>query len=347
MSVSLLEEGNFMQQPDGKQAYIFTPVYNRPPGSSGSHSGNIILYIGMTELIPINYECEFAGNIYQMRKENPAHPNFYLLIQRSEKTLPTTGNPQPSSQPENYLTTSYTILKLNNPNESINYGDFEIPLYPAPVLNPPTANPLIGTISFTVSDLKGLPYADSHPKDIKPDPNPMDPIEEKKNDSVIDLVIENCQPMKGTPIDEKDSIVFYIDSMRFIPNICGAIKVNLKGFNCNLICNINETNMIPNDSIIFPIVESTVGMPYYNQKRIFKSNKLDPTTILVGNLEIFDTFTGKDFILGYFLINLFVEKYTGNPISNPKIEGDLNEGEFQLPIFCENPLPKPFVMTKL
>ena len=82
----------------------------------------------MTELIPINYECEFAGNIYQMRKDNPANPNFYLLIQRSEKAPPTAENPQPSSQSENYITTSYTILTLKNLNESIHYGDFELPL---------------------------------------------------------------------------------------------------------------------------------------------------------------------------------------------------------------------------
>lgn len=310
-----------------------------------------MLFIGTSKLIPINTQCDFIGNIYQLRKIKASRPNYYLLIQYSERT--SVPGSRGSGGQAKFDSTAYAIMQLNNPDESVNYGDFEIPLYPAPLHNPPLAEPLPATVVFTLSDLKeekagNVPRASSKPAPVRPlKANSMPPIEEKKDDSVKDLVLDNIQPHVGVEIDSSDLIAIYVDSMRFIPNICGIIKVRLKGYTASMECNITEKQMSPKKATMYPDIESSVMMPVYNQKRTVKAAKLNPSTIIVGTLEMFDTFSGKDAVLGYFLINLFVEKSTGAPIYSSGGQGNLNEGCFQLPIFSENPLPSPFDMEKL
>lgn len=309
--------------------------------------------LGTASLIPINNECQFQGNLYQLRKAKSSKPNYYLLIQRSERTMPTAGSRGSSTSKSNFQITSYAIMPLNNPDQSLNYGDFEIPLYPVPVLNPPAADPLPETIVFTVADLR----PDSHSGRPGSLGNPIVPkrtnlsgmatIQENKDDSVKDLVLDNIQPHPGEEVSKSDSIAIYIDSMRFIPNTCGVIKVNLKGYTTNMECNITEKQMTPKRTTMLPLLESTVIMPVYNQKRLIKVNNLSPSTIIIGTLEMFDTYLGKDAILGYFIINLFVERSSGAPARTASGEKNLNVGKFQLPIFCEGPMPKPFALEKL
>eukprot|EP00826_Nyctotherus_ovalis_P004197 TRINITY_DN10886_c0_g1_i1.p1 TRINITY_DN10886_c0_g1~~TRINITY_DN10886_c0_g1_i1.p1 ORF type:complete len:311 (+),score=62.61 TRINITY_DN10886_c0_g1_i1:429-1361(+) len=310
-----------------------------------------MLFIGTSKLIPINTQCDFIGNVYQLRKAKISKPNYYLLIQYSERT--SVPGSRGSGGQAKFDLTAYAIMQLNNPDESVNYGEFEIPLYPAPVYNPPATEPLPATVVLTLSDLReeragSIAKPLSKPVPIRPfKTKTMPPIEEKKDDNVKDLVLDNIQPHAGVEINSSDLIAIYVDSMRFIPNICGIIKVKLKGYTANMECNITEKQMNPKKTTMYPDIESSVMMPVYNQKRLIKAAKLNPSTTIVGTLEIFDVFSGKDAVLGYFLINLFVEKSTGAPIYSSKGQGNLNEGSFQLPIFCESPIPNPFDMGKL
>jgi hypothetical protein len=168
-------------------------------------------------------------------------------------------------------------------------------------------------------------------------------IEEHKDDSVKDLVLDNVKPHLGVEVNKTDLIAIYVDAMRFIPSICGVIKVSLKGYTANMECNITEKQLSPK---MYPELESTIMMPLYNQKRVIKAN-VSSSTVIIGTLEMFDTFLGKDALLGYFVINLFVDKDTGAAVSSSSSQGNLNVGNFQLPIFCEYPIPKPFAMEKL
>ena len=95
-------------------------------------------------MIPINDGCEFLGNLYQFRRDKPGNPSYTILFQLSEKI-----NGDPAAGEPNEELISFAVMPLMNKNETLNFGDFEIELYPAPVSIPPTGHPLLGKISFT------------------------------------------------------------------------------------------------------------------------------------------------------------------------------------------------------
>jgi len=297
-------------------------------------------------------ECEFLCDIYELRKTKTPKPDYYLLIQLSEtiaKTPVSRASRSSSTSQKNFQVASYAIMKLNNPDESLNYGTFKLPFYPVPVYNPPIADPISTTITFTISDrnqpIKSNPKQTikSNPKPIVPKKTGMETIEEYKDDSVKDLVLDNVKPHMGIEVNKTDLIAIYVDAMRFIPNTCGVIRVSLKGCTTNLESSVAEEQMQPK---MYPELRSTIMMPLYNQKRVINAN-IDPSTIIVGILEMFDTFLGKDAVVGYFIINLFVNKVTGAAVSSSNGQENLNVGNFQLPIFCEYSIPKPLAMEKL
>lgn len=318
---------------------------------------------GVIPLIPINYECEFLGNIYLERKQRQDKPNYFIYIQRLDKTsltaqkkvaTPLSGAPP---QVQEFSNTSFAIVKMNNEDESINFGEHTLTFFPPPFSYPPSTKPMLGTISMTISDYKGLrktpillpnqpnpPPTSGTRRTFPPKPvvpGKMPPIEENKDDYDVEIFIDNKQVPAGSIFAPGDSIIFYLDSMRFIPENCGLVKVNLRAYSCNL-------GRVCEESVMLPILSSTVSMPLYQMKRVFATPTFNPTTLLVASLEVYDKVISRDRILGYIVVNAFIDSASKEPVKDVQSTNfKLNEGAFQLPIYCDNPLNAPFTMEKV
>jgi hypothetical protein len=257
--------------------------------------------------------------------------DYYLLIEFAEKVN------------DVFVVTAYTLLPIVNEDGAVNYGNFELEFYPSPVVNPPNKDPLEGKVSITIEDCREVNSKPSVPQSVMKKV-PVEIPEVKGDDSVV---IDNNISLNGTAISSTDSFTIYLDGMRFIPENCGLIKVTLNGLSATHAKTITVSNMTPNQSVLYPRIDSTISMPSYCRKRIIKVGNMDPTTILVGMMETYDLINRRFKVLGYFAVNLFVDGSTGQPVVNSKATGKLNEENFQLPIYCELPIPKPLTMNQL
>jgi len=216
-----------------------------------------------------------------------------------------------------------------------------------PIIYPPNKDPLEGRVSFTIEDCKGIQPKPSIPQNIPkrvPGEVPKEiPKEAPEVKSDASVVIDNIVSLDGIDISPTDFFTIYLDSMRFIPENCGLVKVTLSGLNSTHANTITASNMTPNQNIFYPRISSTISMPLYYQKRAIKVGNIDPNTILVGMMETYDLMNKKFKILGYFAINLFVDRST----EHNSMKERLNEENFQLPIYCELPIPKPLTMKQL
>ncbi len=346
----MLENTEPFKQATGEMAQTdLKSIYQNFVRSSGGKlytSGGRPAPLQDPTLVPVNEEVEFLGNVYQLHRERPGHPNYHVIILRSEKT----GELAPT-----FEGAAYALLSLNKEDESVNFGDAELPFYPLPVIIPATAAPLPSTVSVTVSDFKGKSLP-APPMSSKPVPgsahaqpakvvaskpgSAMSPIEETKDENDA-LFIENDQPLTGTEYTPGSGFVVYIDSMRFIPEACGPLKVNLRA-------NKSSQMRLCDNTTILPDLTSTVSLPVYRAKRVMKPSEMDPTTLVVASLEMFDNEAKRDRILGFFVVNAFIESGTKRPISDPRQTSyKLNEGNFQLPIYIRQPFPDPFTMDKM
>lgn len=313
-------------------------------------------------LIPVNSGTQFAGNIYLMRRDNPKKSNFYLIIQKLEKSTNSAIITTSKGMGGSYQVGAFAWMKLHNEDESLNYGDFELPLYPPPIVIPPQSKPLLGVVSFTIDDIKPgmsksnpvsslqkgltasaapMPKSTSKPTALKPNGALMTPIAEDDKENINAYAIDNVQHLSGADYNPGDSVAVYVDAMRFIPENAGAIKINIKGYTSKLEKNVD-------DFIMLPRINSTIRMPVYHQKGLIRLDGLHQTTILLASLEVYDLYAKKDKILGYFIINLFIDPKDGRPATQSIIKPKLNEGCYQLPIYCDsNFLQTPFTIERM
>jgi hypothetical protein len=169
----------------------------------------------------------------------------------------------------------------------------------------------------------------------------MSPINEHKGENINELFIRNMQEVNGADFGPSDGFVLYVDGMRFIPENAGIIKINLRGYT-------NGLDKIADESLMFPDLASNINMPIYHKKRSFVIPNVDPTLIVLASLEVYDTAEGRDKILGYLAINAFIDGVSKQPVTDPKaVSFRLNEGDFQIPIYCETILETPFTMGRM
>jgi hypothetical protein len=262
----------------------------------------------------INFTCEFNGNFVQSHKGK-----LYLVIQLYEQALSSVNLPIENK----FNVVAFTAFELVDAM-NINTGIFTLQLYNAPVVIPcPLSEVLPATITFTING------------------NFSQPITQPPKAVSSSLYIPN----EGRPmlVDAKagQGFRFTINGMRFIPEICGPIKVNLYGY-------CSGTQEFCQSHIMFPDCSSTVSMPVYKDEWIVVLKKIDPTSIILGILEVYDENEDSRKIFASFFINLFADPITYTPIRDSNATNyKLIEGHFQLPLRYEYCFSSPFTAEAL
>jgi len=361
ISIAILEGGQIFIQPNGTQAMQVSQPYTPPPVSKGgldpvkkplSAAGmqlmmkksqvqqkeELIQKLKMSAMaapmILLGNSYEFSGPFYYL-KNAPNHPGFWLVFQIFEQAPPRTGMPGSMSE-ENFEPIAYSAIDLfNSTSQRIENGEFTVNLYNFPLSLPPMPSAeLPSQITFTISDIP----VNMPPSAYQPGSKPQSAQYPSADASVI--VNDN----KFLPADvlPGEGFIFYVDSMRFIPECTGPLKVCLRGYTRNLERFCTEIAM-------YPECTSKVNMPVYRNMRPQYLPKINPTSIMLASLEMFDEVSQKDKIFGYFAINLFVDGESHKPIEDvTAMNYKLLEGAFQIPIYCENPLlSSPFNMKKI
>lgn len=149
--------------------------------------------------------------------------------------------------------------------------------------------------------------------------------------------IENTAPQyddygffeKGSGVD------FYIDGARFLPDNVSASKVIVRAMTSNL-------EKVGPAKGGLPDLNSSVYSPVFGFRMEFRAPSFDPTTTIIISLETIDTKHNEVRVIGYCAINIFLNKYRKvQPTSPQDTEFILNQGCFQLPIYCAEPYRKP------
>jgi len=88
--------------------------------------------------------------------------------------------------------------------------------------------------------------------------------------------------------------------------------------------------------------QSTAFFHYYGFRYEFRIAKFDPTTLVFITIYTIDRTNNQVRTLGYSMINLFLNKYSTEPCTNPKDRDYiLHEGNYQLPIYIQDPRELP------
>lgn len=367
ISVSILEGPNQLYvQPNNQPAVSLSQIYIPPPPGTamGLSAKKPLSAAGMqmqnkkslqeqkaeqeqrmkmaTEKAPpiqIDNEFNFSGNLYQRRSAMLQHPGFYLVIEVAEKG---TSNPNlmPGNPEDDFKTVVYTTFDLIDKQTGLlRTGKFTAQLYRAPVIIPPAIEPLIGKIAFSVNEMR-IAQPPKPPTAKIAQPAAQIPIPQENNNGPT-IYIQNDKPFNSVAFGPKEGFIFYLDGMRFIPEACGPIKVNLRGYYCNLERFLPET-------LFYPDPNSTVSMPIYKAMKFQFVPNINPTAVLIASLEVYDDVSSKDKILGYIAMNLFVDAVTNLPVKDIKAQNfKLLEGGFQIPIYCESPISPPITFEKM
>lgn len=132
--------------------------------------------------------------------------------------------------------------------------------------------------------------------------------------------------------DEKRGVDIFIDQIRFIPTNCTIVKVLVRMVNKKFVDLVKASACIPD-------FESLVPLPTYNFKWELRSDiNYDKTAFLFLIFITIDVNTqdGKPNIMGYSFFPLFLDKNTKEPATEASEDILLHDGQYQLPIFCQD-----------
>jgi hypothetical protein len=158
--------------------------------------------------------------------------------------------------------------------------------------------------------------------------------------------IKNAKKQYADKIFEKGyGIDFYLDGCRFLPDNVSVTK-----------CIIRVVNQKYKD--IFPLKatiptkltkENDAYNPLYDYRYEYRAEQIDPTAMLFICLVTIDTSNNESRIIGYSAINLFINRFSLlQPIEENDTDIYLQSGNYQLPIYPEEPLRiPPFNMEKM
>ncbi len=288
-------------------------------------------------ILPIEHECKFEGDLYMRKRMMPEHPGFYLLLRVHEQTL-RSAVPNPAPAPEDDMeVVSYACFELfNRSTGRINSGEFTASLYNSPVSIPmPLTDALPGKIVFTVNEIPTAAGENVPPKSRSLRFPPTTPEDGSKTGPIA--YIQKDAKFEPVPFDEKDGFAFYVDGMRYVPESCGPVNIRMQGYFRN------GSPFLAQEQRMCPDPYSKIKMPSYRNFLVYDfTSGINPTAIMVGTLVMFDEITYRDRVLGYIVINMFVDPATLRAIDDPTTKSfQLLVGDFQLPIYCESPLTAP------
>jgi len=145
------------------------------------------------------------------------------------------------------------------------------------------------------------------------------------------------------PFDEKRGIDILVDQLRFLPNNVTVTKILVR------VCTKDFVDLVPPSACI-PDLESLISTPvYYFRMELRKEVTFDKEAFLFLIYITIDekSSTGVPNIVGYSFFPLFLEKEKGEPATKDTEEPLLHDGQYQLPVFCQDyPYSQPFDMTK-
>jgi hypothetical protein len=269
--------------------------------------------------IEVGQEVAFINNFYTLLNRSQWRQPLYLVVQMVDRTQPL----------------AWTVLQLTDADaQSIFYGTVELNLYrppvTVPIFEPDSLRPIKGSVKLTVFE----PISDALP-DLPANRrgNSRVPSRELRSEPFI----ENLRPQydEAHYFEKGDGVDLYVDGARFLPDNVTCIKLIVKGFNSNL-------ERVGTASGGLPDLDSGVYSPVFGFRTEFRAPVFDPTSTIVVTLVTIDSKHNEVRIVGYSVINLFLTKFRKEAPTDPNEQDFLiNGGNFQLPIYCQEPYRKP------
>ncbi|EGR33876.1 hypothetical protein IMG5_033550 [Ichthyophthirius multifiliis] len=162
-------------------------------------------------------------------------------------------------------------------------------------------------------------------------------------DDLSKAFLENTQVQYlDKPFEKGQGIDFYIDAARFLPDNVTVSKISLS------ILNQNFDKFFDNDSAL-PDLNSDIYSPKYGFRKELRATHFDPTLQAFMVIETIDNMNKEVRIVGYSIINFFLNSKTKKqPTDQLDNEIILQNGNYQIPIFCQHPVKiKPFNIERL
>lgn len=284
-------------------------------------------------------EISFFNNFYDILHRMDWNQNMYLIIEVLEKSAHSLSSPDfvgdRASDLESYFPVAWAVLQLSNPDERIlNFGTLELNLFELPVTvpvnDPRSLRQKEGTIEITVFE----PTEKLKSEAASRRPGSLSSLKPK---SRMEAFLENLTPqIEDAKYYEKgDGIDFYIDAARFLPDNTSCTKVLVKAFTSNI-------EKVGQSVGGLPDLNSSAYSPIFGFRTEFRKPIFDPTTTIVVTLLTIDTSHNEERVLGYTAINMFVNKMRTDQPANPNDQDFIvNKGNFQMPIYCQEPYRKP------
>jgi hypothetical protein len=137
-------------------------------------------------------------------------------------------------------------------------------------------------------------------------------------------------------------IDFYVDGCRFLPDNVTVVKVAV------MIVNI-DFDIIRKAESNLPEFDSPTFNPTFSFRMEVRSQYFSPTAMAFISIDTIDKASNSIKIVGYSAINLFINRFNKKqPVNNQDTDIVLLTGNYQLPIFCEEPYrTRPFNMDKM
>ena len=265
-------------------------------------------------LIPVNNEVSWEHDFYKLLWDRNLRNDLFLIVTLLEASVGLDRRVHPSSH--EYVNAGYGTIKLNNPDGTIRFGTFDIPLYnpPAKIRNHDPDKLMKSSIKVTVSQPlpsmpKIMPHKEEPLKPIPGVPEDMPVVAPPPNRPAEDApFIPNDREQYNEEIfEKKDGIDLYIDSGRFFPENASYSRVIVHGFTLK-----GKQFMKP--IVIQPdIIASNSREPFYGYRSEIRVNKMDSTSILVFTIDTYDLSKGHTVILGHTCMPLFIDQNTKTP----------------------------------
>ena len=300
-------------------------------------------------VIDVGKEVAFFNNFYSILHRIDWSEDFYLVIEVLEKTasaLNTANESRDGGDRGNFFPIAWTVMQISDPEKRIlNFGTVELNLYEypltVPVNDPNMLKPKEGTISLTifepVSDQMSNVPDPRRPDSKRPASNRPGSLNALRPPTRSKAFLENLTPQIEDAMyyEKGDGIDFYIDAARFLPDNTSCTKVLIKAFTSNL-------EKVGNSVGGLPDLNSSAYSPVFGFRTEFRKPIFDPTTTIVVTILTIDTNHNEERVLGYAAINMFLNKTrTDQPSNSNDQDFIVNRGNFQMPIYCQEPYRKP------
>lgn len=290
-------------------------------------------------LIPVNNEVSWEHDFYKLLWDRNLKNDMFLIVTLLESSVGLDKRVHPSSH--EYVTVGYGTIKLNNPDGTVRYGTFEIPLYnpPAKIRNHDSDKRMKSSIKVTVSQpLPSMPKTEPYKnKPLKPNgppeidiPKIAPPPNRPPEDSPF--IPNDKQQYKNETFLNKEGIDYYIDGGRFFPENSSYTRIIVNRYTI-------KGKSFTDSSILSPDISiSTNKEPFFGHRGEIRGNNMDPTSALIFTLDTFDLSQGGSRIIGHAIMPLFLDDRTRSFCTDPKAKSFiLQNGDYQIPIFSQFP----------